>query len=301
MNPDQLTEVLRLGLIQTTVDDGSAWAGSLNMSKIEEERAVAEIQQHLFSLGRETPKPDIVILPEVAVPLGFLNRLRKAAASLNFVIIAGLDFQVATRISPKHVMNRAAVIVPDGWGRRDRSSGTTLRYVGKTYPAYREKADLATLGYDFHCIPEVWVFDAGRFGKFAVAICYDFLDLERVAMYRLNVQHLFIVSYNKDITSFDHAAEALARMIYCNVVVCNTGTYGGSLAVSPYLRPERRLIYRHSGSKLSTSQTITLPVRSLYQAQLNEWPPDKAREFKSLPPSSDGVLKLEPKSEPLSS
>jgi hypothetical protein len=80
------------------------------------------------------------------------------------------------------------------------------------------------------------VFDAGHFGKFAIAVCYDFLDLERVAMYRSGIQHLFILAYNPDLPTFDHAAEALSRMIFCNVVVCNTGTHGGSLAVSPYIR-----------------------------------------------------------------
>lgn len=293
MSPDYMAEYLRLGVIQTTVDKAAAWSSTLHMSKMEEERAVAEIQQHLFSLGRETPKPEIIILPELAVPLGFLTRLRKASANLNSIIIAGVDFQKVSPLST-NVMNRAAVIVPDGWARRHRSVRTTLRYVGKTYPAGKEVQNLKGQGYSFHCIPEVWVFEAGRFGRFAVAVCYDFLDLERVAMYRLNIQHLLVVSYNQDITSFDHAAEALARMIYCNVVICNTGTYGGSLAVSPYMRPERRLIYRHSGSKLSTSQTIALPVQSLRWAQLDQWPPDKPREFKSLPPGSAGPVQLQP-------
>jgi predicted amidohydrolase len=296
MNPDSLAEFLRVGLVQTTVDNTSAWANSLHMSRMEEERAIAEIQLHLFSLGRQSPKPELVVFPELAVPLGFLPRLRKAAASLNTVLVAGMDFQLAPPANGQAV-NRAAVIVPDGWGKSTRSSRTSLRYVGKTYPAYKEREHLKQLGYDFRCIPEVWVFDAGRFGRFAVAVCYDFLDLERVAMYRLNVQHLFVVSYNQDLTSFDHAAEALARMIFCNVVICNTGTYGGSLAVSPYLRPERRLIYRHSGSKLSTSQTISLPVKALRQAQLNAWPAGKEREFKSLPPGSEGTVRLKAHSE----
>lgn len=291
MSPEFLADFLRVGLVQTTVDNGSAWTKTLHMTRMEEERAIAEIQQHLFSLGREDPKPELIILPEVAVPLGYLPRLRKAAASLNSVLIAGMDFQL-TRSGSNRVVNRAAVIVPDHWAKASRSSRTTLRYVGKTYPSYKEKANLNSLGYEFRSIPEVWVFDAGQFGRFAVAVCYDFLDLERVAMYRLNIQHLFVVSYNQDLTSFDHAAEALARMIFCNVVICNTGTYGGSLVVSPYLRPERRLIYRHSGPKLSTSQTVALPVRDLRLAQLDAWPAEKAREFKSLPPGAQVVATL---------
>jgi hypothetical protein len=130
------------------------------------------------------------------------------------------------------------------------------------------------------------VFNAGRFGKFAIAVCYDFLDLERVAMYRSEIQHLFILAYNTDLPTFDHAAEALSRMIFCNVVVCNTGTHGGSLAVSPYQGFDRRIIYRHTGSPLATGQAISLPVEDLILAQSDSWPAGRKREFKSLPPGA---------------
>jgi predicted amidohydrolase len=285
-----LEEVLRIGVIQTTVDSLSAWGTDLNMTNAEEERAVSEIQQHLAALNLENPKPHIILLPEVAVPLGFLPRLRKIAAKMNSTIIAGLDFEAFTTTPAKTARNRAAIIIPNRWGA-SHSSKTTLRYVGKTYPSHEEAKHLADCGYAFHPAPEIWLFDGGRFGRFGVVICFDLLDLERVAMYRMQVQHLFVLAYNKDATTFDHAAEALARMIYCNVVICNAGHHGGSIAISPYKRPERRMIYRHSGMGLSTSQTICLPVAALHDAQSGTWPPDKPREFKALPP---GVPTVQP-------
>ena len=295
---DDFDKELRVGVVQTTVDSLAAWSGQLQMSQSEEERVVAEIQRHLTSLSLEQPRPDIVLLPELSIPLGFLDRLRKISARLNAIIIGGMDFEIDTQDKAK-VVNRAAVIIPDGWQKRDRSSRATLRYVGKTYPAWREQERLKKLNYDFKPIPEVWVFDGGRLGRFAVAVCFDFLDLERVAMYRLEVQHLFILSYNLDITSFNHAAEALARMIYCNIVICNTGTYGGSLAVSPYKVEVKRVIYRHSGNGLSTSQTICLPVRTLIEAQSNKPIPRDNRLFKSLPPGAKDQVKLHKFSESL--
>jgi hypothetical protein len=284
-----LEESLRVGVIQTTVDNVAAWSGGVSMSVVEEERAVAEMQQHLAALNLENPKPDIVLLPEVSVPLGFLPRLRRISAKMNSIIIAGLDFEEAASVTPKAARNRAAVIIPTGWGA-SHSSKTTVRYVGKTYPSHEEEAHLNGNGFEFFAVPEIWIFEAGRYGRFAVAICFDLLDLERVAMYRMQIQHLFVLAYNKDSTTFDHAAEALARMIYCNVVICNTGQHGGSIAVSPYKRPERRMIYRHSGMGLSTSQTISLPVASLHAAQTDTWPEGKEREFKALPPGSKVIL-----------
>jgi predicted amidohydrolase len=289
MTETELQDWLRVGIIQTTVDADAAWSADVNMSSIEEERVVSEMQQHLASLALEVPKPDIILLPEVTVPLGFTGRLRRIASQMNCIIIAGLDFDPVSGSSPLAAQNRAAVIIPNRWGR-DHSSRTTIRYVGKTYPSYEEEKNLNSHGYQFRRIPEIWVFEAGKFGRFGVVVCFDLLDLERVAMYRLHIQHLFVLAYNKDITTFDHAAEALARMVYCNIVICNTGTYGGSIAVSPYKQPERRLIYRHSGSKLSTSQTIHLPVKALYEAQTDTWPKGKEREFKALPPGAKAAI-----------
>ena len=75
---------LRVGIIQTTVDNVAAWNGGLSMSKVEEERAIAEIQQHLAALNIED-SPQIILLPEVSVPLGFIPRLRRMAATMNAI------------------------------------------------------------------------------------------------------------------------------------------------------------------------------------------------------------------------
>ena len=194
MSLTSFEDALRVGIIQTTIENSSAWTESVHMSRYEEERVIAEIQQHVASLTLEQPRPHIILLPELSVPEGFLRRLRRISAQINAIIIAGMDFHIAERRPSKKVVNRAAVIVPNGWGRRDRSTRTTLSYVGKTYPAWREEEFLAKLGYEFQKTPEVWLFDAGPFGRFAVAICYDFLDLERVAMYRLRIQSLFVLA-----------------------------------------------------------------------------------------------------------
>ncbi|MGY3486912.1 putative amidohydrolase [Bradyrhizobium sp. USDA 4011] len=280
-------------VIQTTVHAANAWKNSLQMAPIEERAVIAQMQHQLAALAQESTPPQIVLLPELTVPVGFLPNLRVIAAQMNAVLIAGMDFDKSR--NAKKVRNRAAVVIPNAWGTGKLSSRATVRYVGKTYAAYREQELIKKHGFDFQSVPEVWVFDAGKFGKFAVAVCYDFLDLERVAMYRLGIQHLFILAYNTDIPTFDHAAEALSRMIFCNVVVCNTGTHGGSLAVSPYRGAGKRVIYRHTGSLLATGQTVSLPVADLILAQQNAWPAGRDREFKSLPPGAEGVQQLVPR------
>src|SRR3546814_18846668 len=74
-------------------------------------------------------------------------------------------------------------------------------------------------------------------------------------------------------------------MVFCNVVICNCGHFGGSLAVSPYRQPERRTIYQHAGAGLATGQIIELPVAPLDLHQSHSDPmSDGEKAFKSLPP-----------------
>ena len=117
------------------------------------------------------------------------------------------------------------------------------------------------------------------------------MDLDRIVMYRNKIQTLFILAYNRDTTSFDHLAEALSRMLFCNVVVCNCGQFGGSLAVSPFREPFLRSIYRHSGQRLPHAQLIQLPLAELAAQQQGAG----SKVFKSLPPGFDGIQMLNEK------
>ena len=112
------------------------------------------------------------------------------------------------------------------------------------------------------------------------------MDLDRIVMYRNKIQTLLILAYNRDTTSFDHLAEALSRMLFCNVVICNCGQFGGSLAVSPFREPFHRLIYRHAGQGLPHAQVVQLPLEILLEHQQGI----KHTDLKSLPPGFDDIV-----------
>jgi len=282
-----------VGVIQTSLDYEAAWMddkmGSwqscVQISATEELRAKSEIRHYLSSLKGLERRPDIILLPELSIPTGFESRLAKAAESLESILIAGLDYRIESG-KPYHcVSNEALVIVPRRLGGKKISQRTEIRRIGKTYPAPAEKRKLKDIpggGVEFLSRPEVWIFNSDDLGNFAIAVCYDFLDLDRMVLYRNKIQTLFILAYNKDTTSFDHLAEAVARMVFCNVVVCNCGLYGGSLAVSPFSEPFKRIVYRHTGQKLPNAQLIELPLALLKEHQ--EGGRATQSIFKSLPP-----------------
>ena len=285
-----MNKVLHVGVIQTSlharaawVDDKSDdWQQCIRMSLSEERHAKKEIRHYLAAIRGLDSQPDIVLLPELAVPLGFEYRLKKAAERLESIIIAGLDYRIYDT-QPRAVSNEAIVIVPRRLKGERILRRTEVRRVGKTYPAPGEKKKLDEItGGRVTFVPQsvIWIFQSPDLGRFAVAVCYDFLDVERFVMYRNKIQTLFILAYNKDTTSFDHVAEAIARIVFCNVVVCNCGYYGGSLAVSPFRKPYKRTVYKHLGRKLPNVQLIELPLAKLYKHQST----GGSKKFKSLPP-----------------
>lgn len=114
---------------------------------------------------------------------------------------------------------------------------------------------------------QFYLLDAREYGRIGLAICADFYDIERFALYKGRIQHLFILAYNKDVKSFNYLCEAISRLVYCNVVICNTGHYGGSICFSLKDKEWKRYIYRHEGTNLFTSQVVRLPVRDFFETQ----------------------------------
>ncbi|HUE79659.1 MAG TPA: hypothetical protein VMN38_08510 [Sphingomicrobium sp.] len=286
-----LDEKLKIGIIQTSLDPAAAWAGGTKMSASEEERAIIEIRAFFAAFNQEEPPPHIIVLPELAVPTGFESKLRNMATKMQSVVIAGFDYRDGDKAG--HVHNDALLIVPRVWRGTKMGAKTTTRRIGKTYPAPEEEKKLKAVSCHFQKDPSVWLLDGGDIGSFGVMVCYDFLDLERIAMYRGKVHHLFILALNKDATSFRHVAEAVARMAFCNVIICNCGHFGGSLAVSPYRFPERRTVYQHSGAGLATAQIIEVPVAKLDEHQHGNYPQmESVNLFKSLPPGYNFAVSL---------
>lgn len=282
---------LHIGIVQTSlnataawVDDGTGdWMQCVRMSEVEERRAKREIRHFLSSLHGAEHLPDIILFPELSVPLGFELELKRAAEKMETILIAGLDYRIEASAPQPTVSNEAVVIVPRRLHGHQIAHRTAVRRVGKTYPAPAEKKKLNAISgasVAFRPHPTVWVFESSQLGKFAVTICYDFMDLDRIVMYRNKIQTLFILSYNKDTNSFNYLAEALSRMLFCNVVICNCGQFGGSLAISPFREAYQRRVYRHDGQGLSNAQLIELPLATLIAHQKGL----ESKEFKSLPP-----------------
>lgn len=301
MKHNELNEHLNIAVIQTSLDFQVAWSDDysgkwesiVQMSEHEERQAKKEIRYFLSSLRGTSSqrRPDFILFPELSIPRGFERHLKKSAEKLESIVIAGSDYRIETGVGDATVVNEALVIVPRKIRGMKIGTRTQVRRVGKTYPAFGEKRRLDSIGpcgVKFKPDPLVWLFECGNLGNFAIAICYDFMDLDRIVMYRNRIQTLFVIAYNRDTSTFDHVAEALSRMVFCNVVICNCGKFGGSHVICPLRDPYKRTIYRKFGQELTSTQIVKLPLQKLVKHQSGEF----SEEFKGLPPGYDKFNEL---------
>lgn len=290
----ELVELVRVGIIQTTLNHEIAWEKGPQICEEEAQRTRIEIQRAVGWLMGEQPYPHFILLPELAVPRCLLGYLEEICRDSGAVLIAGADYNLDH--ASRTVQNEAFVLVPDTWPTGRAGRAVSRMVLGKTYAAPGEDRKLQASGWTFRHDPNLWIFDSGMFGRFGVCICYDLMDVERPVLYRGVIHHLFVLAYNQDTASFAHIAEAVCRTVYCNVVVCNTGFYGGSVALTPYYHSWRRPTYRLEGHKLASVQTVELPVRSMDAAwKGTRLPKEDVNVLKELPPRYGQSILLERK------
>lgn len=275
----ELREHVRIALIQTALNPDYAWKSAINMNPTTERKLYQEIKKGFSILNDHMMQPNLILMPELSVPHGYLNDLTILCRSIGAVIVAGLDFEV----EKGRVSNRAVVLIPNSWPDKTRRATSVRKaYFGKTFFSQGERKLFGSFGYTGKPDPTTYILDAGPFGNIGVAICSDFFDIERFIIYRGRIHHLIVISLNRDTNSYYFLAEAISRLVYCNVIICNGGFYGDSLAFSPYKKDHMRTVYRHGGQKLFTTQVISLPVFDLDQAQRKI---ETREKFKSPPPN----------------
>lgn len=222
---------------------------------------------------------NIIVFPEVSVPLQWVSKLAFYARKNNIAIICGVEHFT----NRNEVYNYACTILPFTHNRftyahvdfrlkMDYSPDEILLIKsGKLKPANRpfEKLKL------FH-----W-----RGVYFAVFNCFEFADIEKRSLFRGKVDIVFTVEYNKDTTYFSNINESLARDIHAYTIQVNSSDYGDSRITMPKKTVERDYIKIKGGENiyLIVGDLDIQKLRDFQKLSSDEQMADKT--FKHTPPN----------------
>ena len=267
------------------------------------------------SQSSDGARPDLVVLPELAVPRQEVNSLRDLVRDTGMGAVAGLYWRVL------HPPYRAAGGVVAGWRcfvneaelilptRDDERGPRGIRWfrVRKPVPAHIEDGLARALTKKGARVEwrmlrgKRWYrFVDPRWGDFTIAICADLVDAAPWRALRGELLHLLMVAFNKDVDLFESLTWVRAYENYVNVASVNHGSFGGSFLWTPRTRHGRELA-RLRGGELVVTADVRLPVKDLLWAQRKgvpkaivessrEWLGKRSpgRKFKAPPPGFEG-------------
>jgi hypothetical protein len=218
---------------------------------------------------------DFVLLPELFLPRQYLYKhVRTICKENSFIMIGGLEYGPGyINETDKHtpLRNEAFIAIPSSINGNENShetnTGCTILEIPKILPAEEEERMIHKHGYKFDKGNKIYLFQSQIVGNWAVLICVDVMNLPIQVLLQAKIQTLFLVAYNTDVDGYSSIADSLHRLLMCNVVICNTGYYGSSLAYSPFRTKYKRDVIRITGNKVDVAVTISLPIKSILLAQ----------------------------------
>lgn len=214
---------------------------------------------------------DFLIFPELFMPSDYVNKyVSTSSQKHSIIIIGGMEWNHHQTINgKKYIRNQGFISLPivnDNSSQNYYTKAHVL-FFSKLYPAPTEMEYLSKNGYYFENGNKVFLFSSKKFGNWAILICIDYLNLPIQVLLQGKIQTLFVIAYNKDVEYYYSLSDSLHRILLCNIVVCNTGVFGGSHAYTPLRKKHLRNVFQTRGNDVNTAVTIELPIKQLKEEQ----------------------------------
>ena len=244
--------------------------------------------------AKSNPKPDYVILPELAIPRRWVHSMVKKLLDRGISLIAGVEYREDPQNSSL-VHNEALIAL------RSNYPGYLTNFVvfqPKQAPAWKELADLdAKHGKQFAApsngSPDrpVYVHDGFCFG---VLICSELSDIENRLRFQGKVDALFVPEWNPDVDTFSALVESAAHDVHAFIAQANNRRYGDTRLRGPMKERFERDLIRVKGGKNDYFVVTEINYFSLRRFQSHSEPPTKGTQlFKPFPIGFPKRLSLE--------
>lgn len=205
------------------------------------------------------PTVNYLVLPELALPRRWFNRLANKLSHSGVSLIAGLEYLHFDRPSKRArsalsgtargiVSNQVwASLATDTLGYRSH----VIYVQEKERPAPEEEAYLRTIAGKLLAPkypPQKPVIRHGSL-HFGILICSELTNLELRRPFRGKIDVLFVPEWNKDTNTFAALVEASALDMHCFIVQVNNRSYGDCRIRAPYKDMFKRNVVRVMGGE----------------------------------------------------
>lgn len=248
-------------------------------------------QEKIYSILNSAllEKADILMMPEVAIPVSWLPFMVAFSRRHQLGLIFGLEHWVVKETA----YNLIIEVLPFKETTKYKSCVVSARI--KNHYAPSELELLASIrlkpgNVDFkenafyHKVS--W-----RGVSFATYNCFELSDITHRVLFKSEIDLLFACVWNKDTNYYQHILESAVRDLHCYTVQANTSQYGGSCVLRPTKTESKTMLYVKGGENSCVLAT-KLDIKSLREFQYKSKPGLKDY-FKHLPPgyNSEFVIK----------
>lgn len=229
---------------------------------------------------QEKKKIDLLVFPEVSIPLAWESMLVTWARRNDIGVICGLEHRVDGR---NVAFNEVLAALPYKSG-----NGHLICLPVRRLKRFYSPEEVFILENEGLKVPkqEQDAYQLIRWKGVSCAIynCYELTSIKDRAIFRGKVDFIVCTEYNRDINYFSNIVESAARDLHCYVIQVNDSQLGDSRVVSPS-KTEKMNPLRIKGGENTTFLTMRLDLKALREHQRKGYGLQKQSEdFKPTPP-----------------
>jgi hypothetical protein len=198
---------------------------------------LSEMMREAFD-GNSENKANLFVLPELYVPIYWLEDLIKFSKNSQIAIVTGLQY---VRAGENQVKNYLAAIFPFFDANAHKNAFVYIREKNDYSPIEKE----ALAKSSFVCCdaktPQYQIFNWNNI-NIAAFLCYEFTDIFARALLKGQCDIIAAPEFNKDTTYFSNIIDTTVRDLHVIIAQANTSIFGDSRITGPYDRDNKDIV-----------------------------------------------------------
>lgn len=235
------------------------------------------------------PPPNYLLLPELSLPLAWVDSIANRLQSSGISLIAGTEYR---HMSDNIIRSEACLVLSD-----DRLGYPSFikAWQPKICPSIKEKLSLEDdfrkkwqplqFFTDQERSKPIYIHNDFHFG---VMVCSEFLNGKERISFQGQVDGLMVLAWNQDLETFSTLIESCALDVHTYAILVNNRLHGDSRMRSPAKKNFERDVARLRGGKNDFCVTVKLDISKLREFQsLEDYIAVKNELFKPIPSGFD--------------